>query len=56
MGLLVPCGDPRAVGQAILDVLDQPQKYERSPRQIVDALHLEQTISRYEEVFHSASQ
>jgi glycosyltransferase involved in cell wall biosynthesis len=55
MGLLVPCGDPRAVGRAILDVLDQPQKFERSPRQIVEALHLDQTISRYEEVFRSAT-
>ena len=55
MGLLVPRGDPGAVGRAILDVLARPQEFWRSPRQIVDALHLDQTISRYEEVFRAAT-
>jgi glycosyltransferase involved in cell wall biosynthesis len=55
MGLLVPRDDPRAVGRAILEVLDQPHIFQRSRQQVVEALHLDETISRYEEVLRSAT-
>jgi len=55
MGLLVPRDDARAVGRAILEVLDQPHRFQRGRRQVVEALNLDQTISRYEEVLHSAT-
>lgn len=53
MGLLVPRDDPHEVGRAILEVLGNPQRYRRSRDQVVEALHLDQTIDRYEEVLRS---
>ena len=55
MGLLVPPGDPKAVGRAILAVLDRPHDFKRSRQQVVDALELDATITRYEEVLRSAA-
>jgi glycosyltransferase involved in cell wall biosynthesis len=55
MGALVPPDDPAAVGQAVLAVLDDPGAYARSRCHVVDALELDRTISRYEEVFRSAA-
>ncbi len=54
MGLLVPPGDPDAVGRAILTVLDDPMRFRRTPTEIVTALELDATIDQYEAVFHAA--
>jgi glycosyltransferase involved in cell wall biosynthesis len=55
MGLLVPRDDAPALGRAILEVLDEPHGFRRTRHQVVDALHLDQTIRKYEEVLRSAT-
>lgn len=55
MGLLVPPGDPAAVGRAILQVLGDPTRFQRTREAIVAALELDATIDRYEAVLHAAS-
>ncbi len=56
MGLLVPRDDAHAVGRAILEVLrSAAAAFNEVDSQVVEALNLDQTISRYEEVFRSAT-
>lgn len=55
MGLLVPPGDPVAAGRAILEVLEDPKRFRRTPEEVVAALGLKTTLDRYEEVLHDAA-
>ena len=55
MGLLVRPGDPVALGQAILHVLEDPKRFRRTREEVVAALGLDTTIARYEEVFDAAA-
>lgn len=55
MGLLVPPGDPAAVGRAILEVLGDPARFRRTPSEVAAALGLDMTIRRYEEVLGAAA-
>jgi len=51
MGRLAACGDPVALATALTDVIARRDSYVRSRDHIVDSLHLDQTIDRYEQVF-----
>jgi glycosyltransferase involved in cell wall biosynthesis len=55
MGKLAPCGDWRAFGQALVDVLDAPERY-RKPREVIAGhFSFEETINRYERHFREAA-
>jgi glycosyltransferase involved in cell wall biosynthesis len=55
MGVLVQPDDPEAVGRAILEVLDDPQRFHRTREQVIGALSLDETIGNYEAVLRSAT-
>lgn len=48
MGKIVPRGDWRAIGQAVIDILHEPQKYERSHDEIATIFNFDETVQRYE--------
>ncbi len=51
MGRLAKVGDWRSIGEAIVEVLDQPQQY-RKPREAIEqTFSFEETVNRYEEIF-----
>lgn len=54
MGKLVPPRDPVALGQAVIDILQNPSQYAR-PRDVIEtAFNFEETVSRYEKHFRNA--
>lgn len=55
MGEIVPPGDPQAMGEALIRVLDNPEHYVK-PIAEIDAIYgLEQTVNRYEALLRSAA-
>ncbi len=56
MGKIVPRGDWKAIGQAVLDVLATPEKYRKSRAEIESIFNLDETIDRYEAQFRRAVQ
>ncbi|MFO7320540.1 MAG: glycosyltransferase family 4 protein [Chloroflexota bacterium] len=51
MGKLAPPGDYRAIGEAIVEVLKNPEAYRR-PREVIESLFsFEETVDRYERYF-----
>lgn len=55
MGKIAPRGDWRAFGQAVVDVLQAPEKYRRTRAEIESIFNFEHTIDTYEQVFQSAA-
>ena len=55
MGLLAPAGDPIAFGNAVNDVLADPDRFVHTPTEVRDALGLDTTIPRYERVLRDAT-
>jgi len=55
MGKIAPRGDWRAFGQAVVDVLNEPEKYRRPRAEIEAIFNFERTIDTYEQVFQSAA-
>lgn len=55
MGRLAPAGDPVAFGNAVNEVLADPDTYTRTAAEVGDALGLDTTISRYEQVLRDAA-
>ncbi len=56
MGKIVPRGDWKAIGHAVLDVLAEPGKY-RKPREVIlQTFNFEETINRYERHFRRAAE
>jgi glycosyltransferase involved in cell wall biosynthesis len=54
MGEVVPPGNPRALGEALLGVLDNPERYVRPRSEIERIFPLQQAVDRYETVFRQA--
>jgi glycosyltransferase involved in cell wall biosynthesis len=51
MGLIVPRGDSEAIGQAIVEVLDDPERFKR-PREEIEAIFsFQETVDKYEATF-----
>lgn len=51
MGLIVPRGDSQAIGRAIVEVLDAPERFIR-PREEIEAIFsFQETVDRYEATF-----
>lgn len=55
MGRLAPAGDHEAFGAAILEVLADPTRFTRTPAEVRDALGLDTTVTRYEQVLRDAA-
>lgn len=56
MGKIVPRGDWRAIGEAVIDVLAHREQYVK-PREVIDrTFNLEETVNRYEKQFRRAAQ
>jgi glycosyltransferase involved in cell wall biosynthesis len=54
MGRIVPPGDAAAIGQAVVDVLDNPEAY-RKPRSFIErTFNFAETVDRYERHFRNA--
>lgn len=51
MGKLAKQGDADSIGQAVLDILDDPEKYHKSREHIESIFSFEETVNRYEEAF-----
>jgi glycosyltransferase involved in cell wall biosynthesis len=55
MGKIVPRGDWRAIGQAVIDILTDPAAYQKPREQIDSTFNFEETINRYERHFGMAA-
>ena len=51
MGELMQAGDYVDMGEKIVKILDEPQKYVRSREEIVANFSFEETVNRYETLF-----
>jgi glycosyltransferase involved in cell wall biosynthesis len=51
MGKLAKQGDAESIGQAIVDILNEPEKYQKSREHIEHCFSFEETVNRYEELF-----
>lgn len=51
MGKLAPVGDMHGIGEAIVDILSNPEAYQRTREQISDTFSFEETVDRYEHIF-----
>jgi len=51
MGKLAQPGDHISIGEAIVDVLDNPEQYQRSREEIADLFSFQETVDRYEALF-----
>lgn len=51
MGKLAKQGDAASIGQAVLDILNAPEKYQKSREHIEECFSFEETVNRYEELF-----
>lgn len=55
MGKLAHAGDWQSIGETIVDVLDDPEKYQRSKGEIEACFSFEETVDRYEALFREYS-
>jgi glycosyltransferase involved in cell wall biosynthesis len=51
MGRLVPCGDPVALGEALVEVIRNRARYVKPTPEIARHFSIEETVRRYEELF-----
>jgi glycosyltransferase involved in cell wall biosynthesis len=51
MGKLAKQGDANSIGQAVVDILNEPEKYTKSREAIETSFSFEETVNRYEELF-----
>lgn len=56
MGKIVPRGDWMAIGEAVIDILQQPAVYIRPRHEIEQIFSFEETVSRYEKHLNNAVQ
>ncbi|PJF44811.1 MAG: glycosyltransferase family 1 protein [Phototrophicales bacterium] len=54
MGKLVPPRDPEALGEAVIEILQNPQLYIRPRHEIEAIFNFDETVSRYEKHFRQA--
>lgn len=55
MGLVVPIGDSNALGEAILTILADPQRFQRSRDEISTRFSTDRTVTEYEALFERLS-
>ncbi|MEP0762999.1 MAG: glycosyltransferase family 4 protein [Chloroflexota bacterium] len=55
MGAVVPRGDWEAIGRAVVDILQQPERYARPRAEIERAFSLSETVRRYEKHLRRAA-
>ena len=55
MGIVVPRGDWSAMGQAVVDIMQAPDRYAKSREHIERTFNLEETVDRYEKHFRRAA-
>lgn len=55
MGKLVPRGDHRAIANAVVEIVDNRDVYQKSRAEIENAFSFEETINRYERHFREAA-
>ena len=55
MGKIVPMGNSQAIGEAVLDVLADPDQYRKPREAILRTFNFEETINRYERHFERAA-
>lgn len=55
MGQIVPPGDHVAIGQAVIEVLDDPETFTRSREYISEKFNFMETVNRYERHFRNAA-
>ncbi len=55
MGAIVPRGDWEAIGAAVVDILQQPERYARPRADIERAFSLDETVRRYEKHLRRAA-
>ncbi len=55
MGKIVPRGDWSAMGQAVIDILQDPDQYHKSYEHITQCFNLDETVDRYEKHFRRAA-
>lgn len=53
MGTTVPPGDPQALAEALLDVLDHPDRYAGDPAEVATRFGSQAAAERYEELYAS---
>jgi len=51
MGKLAEQGNPQSIGQSVVDILDEPEKYQHSREHIESCFSFQETVDRYEEIF-----
>ena len=51
MGELMPPGDAQSMGETIVKVLTNPERYKRTVEQINEHFSFEETVNRYEALF-----
>ena len=56
MGEIAPIGDADGLAEAILKVLDHPEKYQRSREEIAERFSTERTVEEYEALFRKKLQ
>lgn len=52
MGKLAQQGDAASIGHAVVDILKNPEQYHKSRDYIQDIFSFEETVNRYEAIFH----
>jgi glycosyltransferase involved in cell wall biosynthesis len=55
MGKIVPMGNAPAIGEAVLEILANPQKFTKPREAILRTFNFEETINRYERHFEHAA-
>lgn len=56
MGRHAPAGDAEAIGRALLEVLDNREKYQKTQAEIRAVFDLERTVDQYEAEFYRAAE
>jgi glycosyltransferase involved in cell wall biosynthesis len=51
MGKIVPCDDWKALGEAIVEILEDRSRFVKPPEEIARHFSVEETMARYEELF-----
>jgi glycosyltransferase involved in cell wall biosynthesis len=56
MGKIAPMGDAQKIGEALVDVLENPAKFRKSYEEIDAIFNLEETVNAYEDTLYAAAE